>query len=196
MNSAPLDISASTFSANSAVAFGAAHLQNSQFSIVNTTFSGNLATQESAACSRAAAREQPDPEQHLRGQPGAWRSGNFSAAMFGDSYFPISNSVFSNNTNGDPWNPMQHRRRANGSGDMQWPSTRTIGGAPIFRASTASRSPTRCSTAASDSRKAPGSAAYSAAPDGTGAGAVPSSMRQNHSTQTSCAARCTIGAIE
>jgi hypothetical protein len=44
--------------------------------------------------------------------------------MFGDSY-SINSSVFSNNTTNDPWNPMQCALApANGSGDMQWPSTR------------------------------------------------------------------------
>jgi len=132
MNSVPLDISATTFSANSAVAFGAAHLQNSQFSIVNSTFSGNLATQgvggalfSSGSSGNSLILNSTFADNRALGGPG-----NFSAAMFGDSYFPINNSVFSNNTTDDPWNPMQCTFvPANGSGDMQWPSVRTIGGA-------------------------------------------------------------------
>jgi hypothetical protein len=131
MNSAPLDISASTFSANSAVAFGAAHLQNSQFSIVNSTFSGNLATQgvgaalfSSGSSASSLILNSTFADNQALGGPGY-----FSAAMFGDSYFPINNSVFSNNTSNDPWNPMQCAfAPANGSGDMQWPSVHTIGG--------------------------------------------------------------------
>jgi len=132
MNSVPLDISATTFSANSAVAFGAAHLQDSQFSIVNSTFSGNLATQgvggalfSSGSSGSSLILNSTFADNQALGGPG-----NFSAAIFGDSYFPINNSVFSNNTTNDPWNPMQCALSpANGSGDMQWPSTRTIGGA-------------------------------------------------------------------
>jgi len=132
MNSAPLDISASTFSANSATAFGAAHLQNSQFSIVNSTFSGNLATQgvggalfSSGSSGSSLILNSTFVDNQALGGPGY-----FSAAIFGDTYFPINNSVFSNNTSNDPWNPMQCSfAPANGSGDMQWPSTRTIGGA-------------------------------------------------------------------
>jgi len=131
MNSVPLDISATTFSANSAVAFGAAHLQNSQFTIVNSTFSGNLATQgvggalfSSGSSGNSLILNSTFADNRALGGPG-----NFSAAMFGDSYFPINNSVFSNNTTDDPWNPMQCTfAPANGSGDMQWPSTRTSGG--------------------------------------------------------------------
>jgi len=132
MNSAPLDILASTFSANSAVAFGAAHLQNSQFSIVNSTFSGNVATQgvggaffSSGSSGSSLILNSTFADNQALGGPGY-----FSAAIFGDTYFPINNSVFSNNTSNDPWNPMQCTFvPANGSGDMQWPSTRTIGGA-------------------------------------------------------------------
>jgi hypothetical protein len=131
MNSVPLEISATTFSANSAVAFGAAHLQNSQFTIVNSTFSGNLATQgvggalfSSGSSGSSLILNSTFANNQALGGPG-----NFSAAMFGDSYFPINNSAFSNNTTDDPWNPMQCTfAPANGSGDMQWPSTRTIGG--------------------------------------------------------------------
>ena len=131
MNSAPLDISASTFSANAAVAFGAVQLQNSQFSIVNSTFSGNLATQgvggaffSSGSSGSSLILNSTFADNQALGGPGY-----FSAAIFGDSYFPINNSVFSNNTSNDPWNPMQCTFvPANGSGDMQWPSTRTIGG--------------------------------------------------------------------
>jgi len=132
MNSAPLDISASTFSANSAVAFGAAHLQNSQFSIVNSTFSGNLATQGvgGALFSSGSSGSSMILNSTFANNQALGGPGYFSAAMFGDSYFPINNSVFSNNTSNDPWNPMQCGfAPANGSGDMQWPSTRTIGGA-------------------------------------------------------------------
>lgn len=131
MNSAPLDISATTFSANSAVVFGAAHFQNSQFAIINSTFSGNLATQgvggalfSSGSSGDSLILNSTFADNRALGGPGY-----FSAAMFGDSYFPINNSVFSNNTSDDPWNPMQCAfTPANGSGDMQWPSAHTIGG--------------------------------------------------------------------
>jgi len=131
MNSAPLDISASTFSGNSAVAFGAAHLQNSQFSIVNSTFSGNLALQgvggalfSSGSSGNSLILNSTFADNQALGGPGY-----FSAAMFGDSYFPINNTVFSNNTSNDPWNPMQCSFvPANGIGNMQWPSVRTTGG--------------------------------------------------------------------
>jgi hypothetical protein len=113
------------------VAFGAAHLQNSQFSIVNSTFSGNLATQgvgaalfSSGSSASSLILNSTFADNQALGGPGY-----FSAAMFGDSYFPINNSVFSNNTSNDPWNPMQCAfAPANGSGDMQWPSVHTIGG--------------------------------------------------------------------
>jgi hypothetical protein len=132
MNSAPLEILASTFSANSAVAFGAAHLQNSRFEIVNSTFSNNVATQGVGGAlysggSSPSSRILNSTFADNRANGGA---GYFSAAMFGDSHFPIDNTVFSNNTSDDPWNPMQCTFvAASGAGDMQWPRQRAAGGA-------------------------------------------------------------------
>jgi hypothetical protein len=147
MNSAPLEIVASTFSGNSAPGFGAAQLQNSRFDIVNSTFSGNVATSgvggalfTGGSWGESRILNSTFADNRANGGPGL-----FSAAIFGDSYFAINNTVFSNNTSDDPWNPMQCTfAPASGSGDMQWPSAHVVGDRPDTPASTAFPSPTRC----------------------------------------------------
>jgi hypothetical protein len=132
-NSAPLEIVASTFSGNSAPGFGAAQLQSSRFDIVNSTFSGNVATYgvggalfTNGSWGESRILNSTFADNRANGGPGL-----FSAAIFGDSYFAINNTVFSNNTSDDPWNPMQCTvAPAGGSGDMQWPSVHAAGGSP------------------------------------------------------------------
>ena len=130
-NQVPLEITASTFSGNRAALFGAAHLQNTQLSMVNTTFSGNEATQGLGGAlflngTNGASLIQNTTFADNRASGGA---GYFSAAIFGDTNFPIVNTVFANNTTLDPFNPMQCGfAAATGANDVQWPMTR-LGGA-------------------------------------------------------------------
>ena len=132
MNSAPLEITASTFSGNVAVLFGAAHLQNTRFDIVNSTFSGNEAT---LGLGGALFLNGSAPASTLRnatfaGNRASGGAGYFSAAIFGDTNFAIANTVFANNTTLDPFNPMQCGfAPATGTNDVQWPPTRAVGGA-------------------------------------------------------------------
>ncbi len=131
MNSAPLEILASTFAGNSATAFGAAQLQSNTFSIVNSTFSGNEATHGVAGAlalngngAASLILNSTFADNKASGGPGY-----FAAAFFGDTNFPIRNTVFSNNTTTDPYNPMQCGfSAAPGSADLQWPRTRAVGG--------------------------------------------------------------------
>ena len=131
MNSAPLDISATTFSANSAVAFGAAHLQNSQFSIVEQHVLGQPrdAGRRRRLVLERQLREQPDPEQHVRGQPGAWRSrqlqrGDVRRQLLPDQQLGVQQQHQQRSVEPD----AMHLRPGERIGDMQWPSMRTIGG--------------------------------------------------------------------
>lgn len=131
MNSAPLDILASTFTGNSAITFGTGQVEGSQLNIVNSTFSGNEATQGVGGAlamfnssSSSLIQNTTFADNKSSGGPGY-----FSAAIFGDSNFAIVNTVFSNNTTSDPYNPMQCGfSSAPGSNDLQWPATRATGG--------------------------------------------------------------------
>ena len=130
LNSKPLDILATTFSGNSATAFGAAQLSNSQLNIVNTTFSGNEATHGvgGAIFSDGNASASVIQNATFADNKASGGAGYFSAALFGNIAFPIRNTVFSNNTSGDAYNPMQCGfTAASGTTDLQWPIFRVLG---------------------------------------------------------------------
>ncbi len=132
MNSAPLDVLASTFAGNKATLFGAAQLQGDQFNIVNSTFSGNEATAGVGGALGLANTSSASTivNSTFADNKASGGSGYFSAAIFGDSNFAIRNTVFSSNLTSDPYNPMQCFFSANpGSNDVQWPTTRAVGGA-------------------------------------------------------------------
>ena len=132
MNSVPLDILDSTFSANTATAFGAAQLMSSQLNIVNATFVANEATHGvgGALFLGGSAATSSILNTTFAGNKAGGGAGYFSAAIFGDSNFPIRNTVFSGNTTSDPYNPMQCTfNPASGANDLQWPRTRAVGAA-------------------------------------------------------------------
>ncbi|MDB5821104.1 MAG: uncharacterized protein JWQ11_4744, partial [Rhizobacter sp.] len=132
MNSQPLNILASTFSANTALGGGAAQLNGNQLNIVNSTFTGNVASQGVGGAlllfgnlDSSVIRNATFANNQTHGG-----SGYFSAAIFGDSNVQVFNTVFANNTTADPWNPMQCGFAAfAGSADFQWPRNRSAGGA-------------------------------------------------------------------
>jgi hypothetical protein len=130
INSKPLDILASTFSGNRATSFGAAQLSGSQFNIVNSTFSGNEATRGVGGALFANGNAATSVIQNatFADNKASGGAGYFSAALFGDSNFPILNTVFSNNTTSDAYNPMQCSfNSSSGTADLQWPRFRATG---------------------------------------------------------------------
>ena len=131
VNSIPLDISATTFTGNSATAFGAAQIERSRLNLVNSTFDGNEATR---GVGGALQVNSLDPQSVIRNATFANNKasggpGYFSAAIFGQLDIPVLNTVFANNLTDDPWNPMQCGfSPGRGSFDLQWPLNRSSGG--------------------------------------------------------------------
>jgi hypothetical protein len=133
INSAPLEVLASTFSNNTATLIGAAQFANSQFRIVNTTFSGNEATRGLGGALFLGGNSASSLIQNatFADNKASGGAGYFSAAIFGDSNFPIVNTVFSRNTTADAGSPMQCTfASASGANDVQWPVDHVVGGAP------------------------------------------------------------------
>ena len=133
VNSAPLEITATTFSNNSALVFGAAQIEGGHLEIVNSTFAGNVATQ---GVGGALMLSNVDASSTIRNATFANNRapagpGYFSAAIFGQLNFPVYNTVFSNNTTDDGGSPMQCTfTPTTGADDMQWPRNHVAGGAP------------------------------------------------------------------
>ena len=131
-NVAPLTISATTISGNQATVFGGVQLHASRFEIVNTTFANNVSTFGIAGALYTGASSASSVIRNatFAGNRAAGGAGYFAAAMFGDSNFAVLNTVFSNNTTDDPWNPMQCGfTPLPGSGNLQWPRSRPTGSA-------------------------------------------------------------------
>jgi hypothetical protein len=132
-NAAPLEITASTFSNNAALAFGAAQIEGGRLELVNSTFAGNVATQ---GVGGALMLSNVDGSSWIRNATFANNRapagpGYFSAAIFGMLNFPVHNTVFSNNTTQDGGSPMQCSfAPAYGSADVQWPRNHVAGDAP------------------------------------------------------------------
>ena len=132
-NIAPLTIVASTFDSNRAVLFGAGQLDQTTFSIVNSTFTGNVATQGLAGALAFGGTGSSSVIQNatFAGNRADGGPGYFGAAYFGDSNFTVTNTLFANNTTGDPYNPMQCGFSASaGANTLQWPALRVVGGLP------------------------------------------------------------------
>ncbi len=126
-NSVPLNIVRSTVSNNSAETFGGAHFERSQLNIENTTFAGNVASNslggaifQNDSASDSVIRNATFANNRISGGGGL-----FSAAIAGGINFPIRNTVFSNNTTNDIYNPTQcWFQPASGTNNMQWPRNR------------------------------------------------------------------------
>ena len=131
-NQKPLDIVASTFTANVAKGGGAAQFYNDKLNIVNSTFAGNEAT---AGLGGALMLNANDPAGVMRnvtftGNKSSGGPGYFSAALAGSLNFPVYNTVFANNVTADPWTPMQCTNTpGSGANNVQWPRHRAVGGA-------------------------------------------------------------------
>ena len=132
-NAAPLEIVATTFSNNTALAFGAAQFERGRLELVNSTFAGNVATQ---GVGGALMLSNLDGASWIRNATFADNRapagpGYFSAAIFGQLNFPVHNTVFSNNTTQDGGSPMQCTfSPAWGNANLQWPRNHVSGDAP------------------------------------------------------------------
>lgn len=130
-NAAPLTVTASTFSNNRAVAFGAGQLDQSTFTIVNSTFAANQASQGvgGALVFGGTGNGSRLLNVTFAGNRANGGTGYFSAAIFGDSNVQVDNTVFANNTTDDPYNPMQCEfSPLGGSADLQWPLQHSAAG--------------------------------------------------------------------
>jgi hypothetical protein len=187
----------STFANNVARGVGAAQLVGSKLNIVNTTFSGNEATQGVGGALMLNFNDAASQilnvtfaDNKSNGGPG-----HFSAAIFGDLNFPISNTVFSNNLTKDAGDPMQCTfTPGSGSSDFQWPSYRAVGSALD----------TPCVTGITFADAQLGSLGSNGGPTST---IVPSSSSPLRGAGRNCpptdqrgvqrnSARCTVGAVE
>ena len=130
-NSKPLEITASTFSANAATAAGAGDFVSDTLQVTNTTFVGNVATK---GVGGALSISNPASTGWIHnatfsGNQSSGGPGYFSAAIFGTLNFPVLNTVFANNLSKDGGSPMQCTfTPALGTGDVQWPQKRPVGG--------------------------------------------------------------------
>ncbi|MFI5296933.1 MAG: choice-of-anchor Q domain-containing protein [Polyangiales bacterium] len=125
-----LEITASTFSNNVASGAGAIQSDGSVLTLTNVTFSGNHATTS------------PGGTLSLFGVTGALlnctfasnacdAANMFGAAIFGSPKLTIDSTIFDGDTATNPGAPMQCQVDASTSGasDLQWPKTKTNGGA-------------------------------------------------------------------
>lgn len=130
-NSKPLDILASTFTANVAQGGGAGQLVSSRLNIVNTTFHANDATNGLGGALMLGASDATSVIRNVTfsGNRSSGGAGKFSAALSGALNFPVYNTVFAGNTTGDAYNPMQcWFSPGTGASNLQWPRQRAVGG--------------------------------------------------------------------
>jgi predicted outer membrane repeat protein len=131
-NAKPLDIWASTFSANVATGGGAAQFVSSRLNVINSTFTANEATAGLGGAWMVGAMDATGSVRNatFSGNKSSAGPGYFSAAIAGTMNFPVYNTVFANNTTADAWNPMQCGFSAGtGAYNRQWPRNRVVGGA-------------------------------------------------------------------
>ena len=130
-NANPLAITASTFSANVATAAGAGDFISDNLQVTNTTFASNIATKGvgGALSLTNASAAGWIRNVTFNGNQSSGGPGYFSAAIFGPITFPVTNTVFANNTSADGGSPMQcFFSPGSGSNDVQWPVKRPVGG--------------------------------------------------------------------
>ena len=130
-NANPLAITASTFSSNIATAAGAGDFVSDNLQVTNTTFAGNIATKGvgGALSLTNASAAGWIRNVTFNGNQSSGGPGYFSAAIFGPLTFPVTNTVFANNTSADGGSPMQcFFSPGSGSNDVQWPVKRPVGG--------------------------------------------------------------------
>jgi len=130
-NAKPLVITGSTFAGNVAVAAGAGHFISDTLEMTNSTFANNTAT---LGVGGALSVSNPGSAGWIRnatftGNKSSGGPGYFAAAIFGALNFPVTNTVFANNTSADGGSPMQcFFTPAMGTYDTQWPQKRPVGG--------------------------------------------------------------------
>ncbi len=126
-NSRPLNIVRTTISNNTAPTFGGAQFARSKLNIENTTFAGNVATNSlgGAIFQGDSTNDSVIRNVTFANNQAPGGAGLFSAAIAGGINFPILNTVFSNNTTNDIYNPVQcWFTPATGSNNLQWPRNR------------------------------------------------------------------------
>ena len=125
-----LTITASAISNNSAEGSGALQADDTNLTLTNDTFAGNAATKSLGGAialfgNGGTIRNCTFANNHADGG-----SGIFGAALAGGSTFTIDNTIFWNQTTKDAGSPMTCQSESKGSGDLQWPATHVVGGAP------------------------------------------------------------------
>jgi hypothetical protein len=121
-----LQITGTTFHANSALGCAGIQADGTILDFVNDTFEAN-ATTGSGAVGGAIC---------LFGGSGSVTNATFAnntvdgfgAAIFGNPTLTIDNTLFANNTGNNPGAPMQCQVTATGSDDLQFPMNHTVGG--------------------------------------------------------------------
>lgn len=129
MNIKPLEVLASTFSANIAKGGGAAQFVQSRLDIVNSTFAGNEATAGLGGALMLGAMDATGVIRNTTFSANKSSGGTsfFSAAIAGGQVFPIYNTVFANNVSADPWSPMQcWFTPGSGASNLQWPRSHVV----------------------------------------------------------------------
>ena len=196
-NAKPLVIVGSTFAANSASGAGAAQLIGDALNVTNTTFAGNIATK---GLGGALLLSGSDASGFIRnatftGNQSSGGPGYFSAAIAGALNFPVTNTVFANDLTKDAGSPMQCWFTAGtGSGDVQWPQKRPVGGLADTACVTGIRFvDPQLGALAANGGPTPTVQPASTSPLRGGATNCPATDQRGVARNT---ARCTIGAVE
>jgi predicted outer membrane repeat protein len=128
MHNTTLQISASTFHANSAQAFGAIQSDGTTYDFVNDTFEGNRAVAVGGNGGVGGALALFGGDGRIASSTFANNTATgFAAVIFGTPPLTIDDCIFANNTS--PGSPMQCQIDASGANNLQFPQNRQSGGA-------------------------------------------------------------------
>jgi hypothetical protein len=122
-----LEITATTFHANTAKGCGAIQADGTTITFTNDTFESNAATGSGAVGGGLCLFGGDGTMKNVTFANG--KADGFGAAIFGNPTLTVDNSLFSDNTAQNPGAPMQCQMTATGTGNLQFPKTHTNGGA-------------------------------------------------------------------
>jgi hypothetical protein len=132
IHNSALQLTATTLSNNSAPGAGGIQADSTVIEFTNSTFSGNVASQGlggAMALFDNGADGGTIVNCTFAGNQSSGGSGYFGAALAGDAPLTIRNTVFQNNLTQDAYSPMACALDdLSGSGNMQWPELRPVGG--------------------------------------------------------------------
>jgi hypothetical protein len=195
MHNSLLNITASTFSNNSAPGAGAIQSDGTTIDFVNDTFSGNTATKGLGGALSLFGNGGTIRSSTFVGNQANAGSGYFAAAIAGGTVLTINDTIFENNTSQDCGAPMACQDGSStGASDLQWPQNHVV----------CNSADSPCASGIKFASAALGSLANNGGPTQT---ALPGAGSPAIGAGTSClatdqrgmprkASGCTIGAVE